>query len=155
MDAKTNRWLRVIAIFKLFKGILLVLLALGAFRLLHKDVAETLEHWTKAVRIDPDNRYLAGLLAKASLVDDRKLEELGALTLIYAALFLTEGIGLLMRKRWAEYLTTIATASFIPLEIYELFKHATVVKAALLFVNVAIVVYLIVTLRKNAKQGSE
>lgn len=155
MDAKTNRWLRVIAIFKLFKGILLVLLALGAFRLLHKDVAETLEHWTKALRIDPDNRHLAGLLAKASLVDDRKLEELGALTLVYAALFLTEGIGLLMHKRWAEYLTTIATASFIPLEVYELLKHATAMKAALLVVNVAIVIYLIVTLRKNANHGGE
>lgn len=153
MDAKTNPWLRIIAIFKLLKGILLVFLALGAFRLLHRDVAETLEHWGRAVRIDPENRYLAGLLAKANLVDDHKLKELGGLTLIYAALFLTEGVGLLLRKRWAEYLTTIATASFIPLEIYELCRHATVVKAALLVVNVAIVIYLIITLRKGAKNG--
>ena len=54
MEAKPNRWLEAIAIFKLLKGTLLVLLALGAFRLLHKDVADVLEHWAKAVRIDPE-----------------------------------------------------------------------------------------------------
>ena len=153
MDAKPNRWLEVIAIFKLLKGALLVLLALGAFRLLHKDVSDVLEHWVKAVRIDPENRYLAGLLAKANLVDDRKLRELGGLTLVYAGLFLTEGVGLLLHKRWAEYLTTIATASFIPLEIYELSRHATTVKTVLLVINVAIVIYLIFNLRKTAKDS--
>ena len=153
MEAKPNRWLEIIAIFKLLKGTLLVLLALGAFRLLHRDVADVLEHWAKAVRVDPENRYLAGLLAKANLVDDRKLKELGGLTLVYAALFLTEGIGLLLHKRWAEYLTTIATASFVPLEIYELCRHATVAKAALLVINVAIVIYLIFNLRRTAKNS--
>ena len=155
MEPKQNRWLQVIAIFKLLKGMVLVLLGVGAFHLLHKDTADVLEHWARAIRIDPENRYLAGVLAKANLVDDRKLKELGGLTLIYAALFLTEGVGLLLRKRWAEYLTTIATASFIPLEIYELCKHATAVKGALLVVNVAIVIYLIFTLRKNAKRGAD
>ncbi len=112
-----------------------------------------MERWAKAVRIDPKNRYLAGLLAKANLVDDRKLKELSGLILVYAALFLTEGIGLLLRKRWAEYLTTIATASFIPLEMYELCRRATVAKVALLVINVAIVIYLIFNLRKTAKNS--
>jgi uncharacterized membrane protein (DUF2068 family) len=151
MDDKPNRWLQVIAVFKLCKAALLVLLAFGAFHLLHKDLADELEHWAKAARIDPENRYLVGLLAKANLVDARKLKELGGLTLAYAALFLTEGVGLWLRQRWAEYLTTIATASFIPLEIYELGRHPTVAKTILLVLNVAIVIYLIFTLRKNAK----
>ena len=151
MDEKPNRWLQVIAVFKLLKSGLLVLLALGAFHLLHKDLADELEHWAKAARIDPENRYLASLLAKTNLVDDRKLEELGGLTLVYAALFLTEGVGLWLRQRWAEYLTTIATASFIPLELYELSKHPTVAKGVLIAANFAILIYLIVNLSRNSK----
>ena len=153
MDTKKNGWLTVIGGFKLFNGALLTLLALGAFHLLHKDVGDALEHGLRAIRFDPENRHLAGLLAKANLVDDHKLKELGWLTLVYAALFLTEGVGLLLRKRWAEYLTVIATASLIPLEIYEVCKHGTAVKVGLLLANVAIVLYLIVNLRKTAKEN--
>jgi len=41
---------------------------------------------------------------------------------------LTEGVGLALRKRWAEYLTIIATSSLIPLEVYELIQHFSVMK---------------------------
>jgi len=61
----------------------------------------------------------------------------------YAALFLTEGTGLLMRKRWAPWLTIIATASLIPFEIYEIVKSATLFRIAALVANVAVVAYLI------------
>ncbi len=60
-----------------------------------------------------------------------------------AALFATEGIGLLMQKRWAEYFTSIVTASFIPLEIYEIARRPGALKIALLAVNAIIVIYLI------------
>jgi uncharacterized membrane protein (DUF2068 family) len=64
---------------------------------------------------------------------------------------LTEGFGLLFRKRWAEYLTIIATGSFIPLEIYEIARHCSAARILLLIGNVAIVVYLIVHVRSQAK----
>ena len=72
-------------------------------------------------------------------------------TLFYSALFFTEGIGLLLRKRWAEYFTIISTGAFIPLEIYELLKHVTPVKILLMILNVAIVVYLVLRLRKERR----
>jgi uncharacterized membrane protein (DUF2068 family) len=61
----------------------------------------------------------------------------------YAALFLTEGTGLLMRKRWAEWLTIIATGSLIPFEIYEIVKETTAIRVATLIANIAVVLYLI------------
>jgi len=70
---------------------------------------------------------------------------LGALA--YAAVLLTEGIGLLMAQRWAEYLTIVITASLIPLEVYELVRHTNVTRVTVLVVNLAIVIYLIVRVR--------
>lgn len=154
VNPKHNRGLLLIAGFKLCKGCLLLTLALGILHLLHKDVQQALEDWINVLRIDPDNRYVAGLLAKAGLVDDRKLEELSALTFLYATLFLTEGVGLFLEKPWAEWLCVVATSSLIPVEIYEVFKHLTTMKALLLIGNVAIVWFLVRILRRNHKQSS-
>jgi uncharacterized membrane protein (DUF2068 family) len=74
---------------------------------------------------------------------------IGAGMLFYAALLLTEGIGLMYRKRWAEYLTIVATASFIPLELYELARRVSAPRLAVLLVNVAIVIYLFVRVRRE------
>jgi uncharacterized membrane protein (DUF2068 family) len=68
---------------------------------------------------------------------------------VYAALLLTEGVGLLFRARWAEYFTVVITASFVPLELYEIARHLTLARVTVLAVNVAIVWYLIVRLRRE------
>jgi len=138
-----DRGLWLIAIFKLVKGVLLLATGIGALTLLHKDVAEVVAQGVALLRVDPDNRLVHRLLAKLLLVDDRKLEELSAGTFFYAGLILTEGVGLMLRKRWAEYFTIIVTSSFIPLEIYELVKRFSVAKLAVLGINVAVVWYLV------------
>jgi uncharacterized membrane protein (DUF2068 family) len=82
-------------------------------------------------------------------VDDKKLRELSAGTFFYSALFLCEGVGLALRKRWAEYLTIISTASLMPIEVLEIYKKPSAAKVALLLVNLAVVVYLVFQLRRN------
>ena len=67
----------------------------------------------------------------------------------YAALFLTEGTGLLFRKRWAEWLTIVATSSLMPIEVYELFKKFTAVRLVALLINAAVVLYLIYLVRQK------
>lgn len=62
--------------------------------------------------------------------------------IIYAALEGTEGVGLAMRRRWAEYLTVIATGILIPYEAYEVVLHATLFKVGALLLNLAVVGYL-------------
>jgi uncharacterized membrane protein (DUF2068 family) len=84
-------------------------------------------------------------------VSPKQLKELSAGTFIYAAVLLTEGLGLLLRKHWAEYFTVISTGIFIPLEIYELARHFTAAKVLVLLINVAIVVYLIGQLRRERR----
>lgn len=150
-DQKSPAALLAIGIFKLVKGLLLVATGLGALSLLHKDLFDTIGSWVTVLRVDPDNHYIHAAIGKLLNVTPKQLREISAGTFFYAALLLTEGIGLLLRKHWAEYFTVITTAGLIPLEIYELVKHFTAVKVAVLVVNVAIVVYLVMRLRSERR----
>jgi uncharacterized membrane protein (DUF2068 family) len=141
----------LIAAFKLLKGFALLAVAIGALRLLHQDVAAIADHWINAFKVDPHNRYILWLLAKLPLVNDRKLTELSVGTFIYSAVFLTEGIGLALSKRWAEYFTIITTASFLPLEVYEIIHRATLAKGVALVINILVVAYLVRELRRYPK----
>jgi uncharacterized membrane protein (DUF2068 family) len=150
-----DKWLLVIGIAKLVKGLLLLALAVGALSLFHKDVATEMTRWIRALNMDPDNRYFQRVLSKGLGLDAKKLSLLTVGTFFYSALFLIEGVGLLLRKRWAEYFTAIITGSFVPIEIYELAKHFSPFKLVLLVANVAIVIYLVWRLRtERAKPSS-
>ena len=141
----------LIGLFKLLKGLLLVATGIGALKLLHKDVATVVDHWVQILRVDPDNRFIHRLLTKVFAVSPRQLKELSVGTFFYASLLLTEGVGLLLRKHWAEYFTVITTAALIPLEVYELAHKLTAVRLAVTAVNVAIVWYLAAGLRAGRK----
>jgi uncharacterized membrane protein (DUF2068 family) len=146
-----SRGLMLIAAFKLLKGFALIAVGAGALHLLHKDVATIAEHWINAFRVDPHNRFILWLLAKIPSIDDKKLKELSVGTFLYAAVFLTEGLGLAFHKRWAEYFTIVTTSSFLPLEVYEIIHHATTAKDVALVINIAVVVYLVRELRRYPK----
>ena len=139
--------LRLIAILKLAKGLLLLTVGVGALHLMHKDIADALGAWADQLHLDPDGRLVRGALLRAADLNPRRLVAIGMGMFFYAALLLTEGAGLLLRKRWAEYLTVIVTTSFVPLELYEIIRHLTLIRIAVLAVNIAIVWYLIVRLR--------
>ena len=144
-------WL--IAAFKLMKALGLLALGVGALKLLHKDAAGVVEHWLNVVRADPHNHYLDLLLEKLSILDDRRLKEFSVGTFVYAGIFSVEGIGLALRKRWAEYLTIVTTASLLPIEIYELTHRLTAARCLALVINLAIVAYLIYELRRFRKHS--
>lgn len=139
----------MIALFKLIKGLLLVAVGIGALKLLHRDLADTLTHWVDILRVDPDNRFIHAALTRVLSVSPKQLKVTSVGTFVYAALLLTEGTGLLLRKRWAEYFTIITTGGLLPLEVYELSKHISAAKIVVLAVNLAIVVYLVVRVRQR------
>lgn len=152
MAWKTKRkdsdvWIFLIGLFKLVKAVSLLIVAIGLLRLLHRDVSSVVLHWVERLRLDPDNEHIHRALSRIFRITPKQLKELSAGTFIYSGLYFTEGIGLLMKKHWAEYFTTISTALFIPLEIYEMFRRFTWTKVGLLAVNVAIVWYLVARIR--------
>ena len=146
-----GRGLRLIAAFKLLKGVALLALGIGALKLLHKDVEAIIVHWINVFQVDPHSHYLQLLLEKLSILDDRRLKQLSVATFIYSAIFMTEGVGLAWRQRWAEYLTIVTTASLLPLEVYELAKHASIGKVLALVINLAVVIYLVLEICRSRK----
>jgi len=146
-QTKSSWILVLIAVLKLLKAILLIAVGIGAIRFLHRDLAAAAAHWVEVLRVDPDNRYVHRILEKIFRVTPKELKALSVGTFLYASLFLTEGIGLLMRKRWAEWFTIITTALLLPLEGYELAAHVTVTRIVVLIVNTLIVAYLVARVR--------
>jgi uncharacterized membrane protein (DUF2068 family) len=141
--------LRLIAVFKLLKAALLIALAVGVLKLLHRDLAGLVEEIANALRLDPGNRYINAALEKASVLTPHRIKELGLGSLIYGGLFLIEGVGLWFLKRWAEWFTVIITSSLLPIEVYEIHRHPSVVKVVVIAVNVGIVAYLVYQIRSK------
>lgn len=147
----TGIWL--IAIFKLVKGLLLLTAGIGAAALLHNGVESTLERWVNVLWIGRESRLVERLIEKVASIDRKQLELAEAGTFVYAALLLTEGTGLLLRQRWAEYLTIVITASFIPFEIYAMLGRFSFERVIVLIINIAVVIYLVRKVRRDRKAG--
>jgi uncharacterized membrane protein (DUF2068 family) len=146
---QSSATLLAIAIFKLLKGVLLLAVGIGALKLLHRDVGDVVSHWVDVLRVDPDNRFIHRLLVRIVSVTPKQLAAASVGTLIYSGLLLTEGFGLLLRKRWAEYFTIVSTAGLIPLEVYEIARHLNGTKIVVLLINVGIVVYIVARIRRK------
>src|SRR5580698_8202711 len=136
MKSTDNMLLRLIALFKLLKAALLIAVGMSAFHLIHKDLASVLEHWVRMLGLDPGNRYVDRALQKVANLTPNKIKSFGVVSFIYAALFLTEGIGLWLVKRWAEWFSVIITTSLVPVELYEIYRHPSVLKCLVLVLNI-------------------
>ena len=146
---KSDKGIVLIAIFKLLKALLLVGVGLGALKLLGKDPSSAVGQAAAYVHADPGGRLVQRAVAKLGVLSEKQMAAIAFGTFAYAAIFLVEGIGLLARKRWAEWLTIVVTASFIPFEIWELARHFGAAKVATLVINVVVLVYLIVRVRQR------
>lgn len=138
-----NKGLILIAVYKLLQALFFVAIGVGAFRLLHKDIGDVLYQVASDLRFNPESRFVNFVLDRATLLNDPMLRRIGFGAFCYAAVGLLEGIGLYLEKAWAEYLTLIITASFLPFEVHEIMRRLTLPRVSLLVVNVLVLVYLL------------
>ena len=150
MKDDQSKLLPLIAAFKILKALSLFALAFGLHHLRVGNSESIILDWCRIIRVDPDNRIAHGIISKITGLPPARLHELGIGTFFYGLMFATEGTGLLLKQRWAEYMTIITTFTFLPLEIYEVIftPNRKIVKAIVLLINVAILVYLLVNLLK-------
>jgi uncharacterized membrane protein (DUF2068 family) len=141
--------LRFIGAMKLASGLVLGAGGFGLFRLMNEDWGEALGHLVVRLHLDPDDRLVHGALARLAGLDRTHLEAIGVGTFSYALLHLVEGTGLVLGRRWAEYLTVVATGSLLPLELYEVARKFSVVRVGVMAINLAIVAYVIARLRQE------
>lgn len=154
-----NRWLLLIALYKVLQALLFIALGVGAFRLLHKDIGDMLATLVDRLRFNPESRFVNFVLDKASLLNDPMLKRIGAVAFAYAGLGLAEGIGLYLERAWGEFLTLAITASFLPWEAFEIFRRLTWIRVSLLSINFLVFLYLIKLVvergrRRHSRHGS-
>src|SRR5947199_4801602 len=146
---RTRIVLRLIAIERSLRGLLL--LAAGTYLLFHlsTDFGHLAERVIRSIDIDPRRRFFHRLVTRLHRLHAHELRIAGLAALGYGALELVEGVGLWLDQLWAEYLTVIATSLLIPFELYELAIRPSFWKAGGIIVNVLIVVYLARALRRR------
>ena len=107
------------------------------------------EDWARLLGFLQNSRFLGRALSAAAMFTPDRVRDVIVGSFLYGGLFLTEGIGLWLLKRWAMWFTVIITASFLPIEIYELADHPSTGKFTLLAINLALVGYLIRRIREG------
>ena len=146
---RTRFFLRLIAVERSVRGLLL--LAAGTYLLFHlsKDFGELADRIIRSVELDPRQHFLHRIVTRLHRLSAHELRIIAIGALGYGALELVEGVGLWMDQLWAEYLTLVATSLLIPLELYGLALHPTLWKAGGICVNFLIVLYLALALRRR------
>jgi uncharacterized membrane protein (DUF2068 family) len=141
--------LLMIGLFKLVEAAFFFLVGVGALHFIHRDLGEAALRLAMRLRMDPDGRLVTFLLDQLDAITAHRLREIGAATFFYAGLRVTEGVGLVLEKVWAEYLTVALTISFLPWEMYEIVRRLDWVRVGLLVVNIMVLAYLIWLLRRK------
>jgi uncharacterized membrane protein (DUF2068 family) len=142
--------LRIIAAFKFVKAIGLIAAGLGALRLLDPGRAAGAQDWLEGFAFGHHTgaALAADALKLLNLGGTNHFGRLAAGAFILAALYVVEGIGLALARRWAEYLTVVVGISFLPIEVLALSHGLTLPRILALALNIAVVWYLIVQLRR-------
>ena len=148
---RSRRVLRLIALERAGRGLLL--LAAGVYLLFHlnSDFGRLGERVMRAIELDPRRPFFHRIVAYLHHLHASELRVAAIVAISYGVLELVEGTGLWLDQLWAEYLTVIATSLLLPLELYELVHRPSVWKAAGIVVNLGIVAYLAYLLRRRVR----
>jgi uncharacterized membrane protein (DUF2068 family) len=151
MTTRTHQTgLAAIAVFKLVKGTLLLFLGLGLLKLMHADIATLFSRLIEALHLNADSRIIHALVLKVDALQPHSVLVAGLVSLSYAGMLLLEGIGLWLERSWAAYLTVISTSLLLPFELYEVIDRVSLLRVGVLVLNLVIVLYLIVQLKRHA-----
>ena len=150
-DLPGIRGLEVIAGFKFLQAFTLILAGLGSLGLMNAAVSDAAGDWLERLAVGNGQRLAVAAAARVlpvfNAATPRHFAAIGLGALLYASVFLVEGIGLWRGKKWAEYLTIGVTASLLPLEVVAVVHRVTLVRVATLVINTAVIAYLVWKLR--------
>ena len=145
--------IRLIAAERLVRGVLLFIAGIYLVTHSHNDFGHLADRLARAVELDPRRPFIHHIIQRLHRLHASTVMLTGIAALFYGVLETVEGTGLWLEKLWAEWLTVIATSLLIPVELYELVHKPTLLKAAGITVNIAIVAYLALRLRRRLAHG--
>lgn len=149
--------LRLLALYKFAKASLLLATVYGVYALLDPDMAARLIQWSATLTDRFERDLVMRSLTWFDGLGASAVHRVLFLSLGYAMLFVVEGVGLWMRRRWAEWLTVVSSAALIPFELWRIVampQHNALLMFSVLVGNIIIVVYLILRLRTERRAVS-
>jgi uncharacterized membrane protein (DUF2068 family) len=156
--------LRVFAIERLLRAVVAAVVAFVVWRLEYsrQSIEQAFDREIPIVRelfrqfgYNIDNSKLVGLIQHALTLSPTTIEVVAVGLAVYAVIEVFEGIGLWLARRWGEYFAMVATSLGLPFEIYDLASRVTVTRLALLLINLALVLYLVITKRLFGVRGGK
>ena len=145
MGGEHDAFIKVIIVERIIKAVVLIGLAIGLLVAGRKGwLAQWSDYAQDQLNLAAGHSLIVELLLRVLVLvgNFSHITVLAIGAIAYALLEGTEGVGLAMRRRWAEYLTVIATGILIPYEAYEVIRHVTLFKVGALLLNLAVVGYL-------------
>jgi uncharacterized membrane protein (DUF2068 family) len=141
----------LIAIFEALKGLVVLCAGFGLLHFVHRDLQSIAEELVRHSHLNPAHHYPRVFIEAATRTSPSRLRFLAALAFLYSTVRFVEAYGLWRLRAWAEWFAIVSGSIYVPIEIFELIKHATVLRAVVLLVNLFIVIYLIYVRWTNIK----
>lgn len=153
VTSRQMKALRLVALLELFKGLFVLGVGFGVLSLVHRDAWDVAAALLRFLHVSQDRRYAQVFLDLADQVTDAKLWAIAAGAAVYSTLRFIEAYGLWQARAWAEWVALVLGAFYLPFEVYELVHRITVVRVAVLIVNLAIVLYMLfLRMAKHTRQ---
>ena len=151
---KHRAGLRSVAIFEFAKGFVVLAVGLGLFTLIGKDLDLVAERICHFMHLNPAHRYPQIFIEAAGNVTDTNIVWLALGALLYSGMRLAEAYGLWYGYTWAEWLAIISGGAYLPVELYELWRHLTWIKVVITCGNILLVIYLVYVRSQSMRRGS-
>lgn len=149
------RAIRVIALIEALKGVLVLLAGFGLLALLHRDVGAVAQLLVEHAHLNPAAHYPRIFIEAASGLGDQRVLLLALGALAYSALRLAEAAGLYFQKTWAQLLSALSGAIYVPFELVGLMHAVTWHGVLFLVINLLVVAIMVRALRvRRARQQS-
>ena len=143
-DPEHIKGVRTVASVEFTKGVIVVLVGLGALTMRHKDFWGLAESFLHFFHLHPHHHHFVGVFtALASKVHDVRLWKIAVILSIYVILRFVEAFGLWYALPWAEWLAAITGAIYIPFEVADLIHKVTWFRVAVIVVNTGVVLYML------------
>lgn len=147
----TVNGLRMVSLVEALKGFLVLVAGCGLLTFVHKDVHQAAVQLVKLLHFNPARHYPSIFIDAADRVTDLQLWMLALSALLYCVIRFAQAYGLWMQQRWAEWFGLLSGGLYLPIEVFEVWRRLTWPRAAVLLVNVGVVVFLAGVLVKSRR----
>jgi uncharacterized membrane protein (DUF2068 family) len=146
---KTKGGLRIVSVFEAVKGSLVLFLSLSLYTFAHRDYRHIVAAFEQRWQVDLHHHIPDFVRMLMHDLTDARLHFVVFLATLYALMRYVEAYGLWFEKRWAEWFALVSGGVYLPIELYELSKGVTPLKAGLLGANLFIVIFMTLLLMSN------